>query len=66
RGLHEIVGGLMYAENFYIALYDPDADTLRFIYFVDSVETALPPVEALPLSRFERGLTWYTIHDGKP
>ncbi|MEO6364747.1 MAG: EAL domain-containing protein, partial [Luteimonas sp.] len=66
RGVHAIVGGLMYAENFYIALHDPDADTLCFIYFVDSVETSLPPVEALPMSRFERGLTWYTIRDGKP
>ncbi|MDQ3228741.1 MAG: GAF domain-containing protein, partial [Pseudomonadota bacterium] len=66
RGLHQIVGGLMYAENFYIALHDADADTLRFIYFVDSVETEMPPDEAVPMSQFERGLTWYTIHDGKP
>ncbi len=66
RGVHQIVGGLMYAENFYIALHDADADTLCFIYFVDSVETQMPPDEALPMSRFERGLTWYTIRDGKP
>ncbi|MDQ3057738.1 MAG: diguanylate cyclase, partial [Pseudomonadota bacterium] len=52
--------------NFYIALHDADADTLRFIYFVDSVETEMPPDEAVPMSQFERGLTWYTIHDGKP
>jgi hypothetical protein len=31
HGLHEIVGRLMYAENFYIVRYSPDADTMRFI-----------------------------------
>ena len=28
----------MYAENFYIALYDRERDTLRFLYFVDMVD----------------------------
>src|SRR2546430_16167717 len=33
--IHEIVGGLMPAKNFYIALYDPVAELLSFPYFVD-------------------------------
>lgn len=66
RALHRIVSELMYAENFYIALYNNDNDTLRFIYFVDTEETEPPPDEELPMSRFERGLTWYVIHDRKP
>ncbi len=65
RGLHRIVADLMYAENFYIALYNNDNDTLRFIYFVDTDETEPPPDDELPMSRFDRGLTWYVIHDGK-
>ena len=67
RGLHEIVGKLMYAENIYIALYDSERDSLRFLYFVDSVEPNKPiPDQDMRLSDLERGLTWYLIHDGKP
>ena len=39
RGIHEIVGWLMYAENFFIALYEPERDSLRFLYFVDTVDS---------------------------
>ncbi|MEO5625996.1 MAG: GAF domain-containing protein [Dokdonella sp.] len=64
RGLHEIVSSLMYAENFYIALHDPVADTIRFIYFADVADADKPaPDESFPMARFERGLTWYIIRD---
>jgi diguanylate cyclase (GGDEF)-like protein len=66
RGLHRIVSELMYAENFFIALYNEAHDTLRFIYFVDTEETEPPPDAELPMSSFERVLTWYVIHDHKP
>ncbi len=39
--LHQIISELMYAENFYIFLYDADQDTVRFHYFAD-VATAPP------------------------
>ena len=64
RSLHEIVAGLMYAENLYIALHDPVADTIRFIYFADVADTDKPPLEEVfPMARFERGLTWYLVRD---
>ena len=67
RGLHRIVSGLMYAENFYIALYDEAGDSLRFAYFADTVDQAGPqPDEVVPLSRIERGLTWYLVKDARP
>jgi diguanylate cyclase (GGDEF)-like protein len=67
RGLHRIVSDLMYAENFYIALYDPVRDSLRFPYFVDTVDTLGPALaDEIPLSQLERGLTWYLVRDGKP
>jgi diguanylate cyclase (GGDEF)-like protein len=66
RGVHRIVSELMYAENFYIALHNRERDTLRFIYFVDTEETEPPPADELPMSRFERGLTWYVINDARP
>src|SRR5690349_23927502 len=33
--LHRIVADLMYAENFFIVLYDSQRDTIRFAYFAD-------------------------------
>ncbi|MFZ5658149.1 MAG: bifunctional diguanylate cyclase/phosphodiesterase [Pseudomonadota bacterium] len=67
RELHAIVGRFMYAENFYIALYDEAVDAIRFIYMVDSEETLTRDPDAfLPMSELERGLTWYVIRDRKP
>ena len=40
--IHEIVGGLMYAENFYIALYDDRRALINYPYFIDSVDDDIP------------------------
>ncbi len=67
RGIHAIIGTLMYAENMFIVLHDPEADTLRFLYFVD-VEDPDPPSDdrELPMNSMARSLTWYLLRDGKP
>ncbi|GAB3383197.1 bifunctional diguanylate cyclase/phosphodiesterase [Lysobacter fragariae] len=36
RRVHATVASLMYAENFYIVLYDDVRDAVRFLYFADS------------------------------
>jgi len=67
RGLHEIVGRLMYAENFYIARYSPESDSMRFIYFADSVDPVCPdPNEDIPSSEMGNSLTLALIRHGKP
>ena len=67
EGLHEIVGRLMYAENFYIVRYSPENDTLRFIYFADSQDPVMPdPNEELPASEMGNSLTLALIRHGKP
>ena len=67
RELHRIVSGLMYAENFYIALHDPVRDTLRFLYYVDSVDTGPPATDRdFAMREFEHRLTWYLIRDARP
>ena len=67
RGLHGIISGLMYAENFYIALHDEATDTLRFAYFADTMDKDGPPAgEVVPMSRIERGITWYLVKDARP
>ena len=63
RGIHGIVGKLMYAENFFIALRDPALDTLRFVYFVDVEDP--PPFDEVPVDDILHSATWYVLRDGK-
>ena len=58
--IHAIVGQLMNARNFYIALLDFDLQQLNFPYFVDEEDPA-PPAK-----RTGRGLTEYVIRTGEP
>jgi diguanylate cyclase (GGDEF)-like protein/PAS domain S-box-containing protein len=58
--VHEIVGGLMNAKNFYIAEYQPETDSLVFPYFVDERD---PKTEGMNPGR---GLTAYVLRTGKP
>ena len=67
RGIHAIVGTLMYAENFFIVLHDAERDTLRFLYYADVEDPQAPGDHGyLPTSALERSLTWYLLRDGKP
>jgi diguanylate cyclase (GGDEF)-like protein len=66
RSLHAIVGSLMYAENFYIVLYDRHRDSIRFAYYADTADTDAPdPEQALPLDEIRGTLTWYLIRGGR-
>ena len=58
--LHRIVGKLMYAKNFYIALADEAAGVIRFPYFVDEHD---PPPAPLKLGT---GLTGTVLRTGEP
>lgn len=66
RGLHEIVGRLMYAENFYIVRFSPETETMRFIYFADSMDPVCPdPLEEIPASTMTNSLTLALIRQGR-
>lgn len=58
--IHNIVGQLMYARNFYIALYDSQSQLLSFPYFMDEVDET-PASKSLG-----RGLTEYVLRTGEP
>jgi len=60
KRIHSIVGGLMEAANFYIALHGPFRDVLSFPYFVDEADEPFPPK---PLGK---GLTEYVLRTGRP
>src|ERR1700681_3342426 len=57
--IHNIVGQLMNARNFYIALYDPQSQLLSFPYFVDEED---PTPSPKPLGY---GLTEYVLRSGE-
>ena len=60
KRLHEIIGELLLANNFYVALFDEETELLSFPYFVDEVD---PPPAARNLGR---GLTGMVVRTGKP
>lgn len=58
--IHSILGGLLPAENFFIALIDPVSEILQFPYFVDQYDPPPSP------RKMGRGLTEYLIRAGTP
>lgn len=58
--VHGIVDELMYAKNFYIALYDPATELLTFPYFVDEQDSPPPPRKMGP------HLTEFLLRTGEP
>jgi PAS domain S-box-containing protein len=60
RQIHEIVKGLMAAENFYIALLDDTGRTMDFPYFVDERDPRPAPM------KLSQGLTGFVLRTGKP
>jgi len=58
--IHRIVGELMPAKNFYIALYDAANDDLTFPYHVDEYDTDFPSKKP------GKGLTEYVLRTGQP
>lgn len=57
--VHTIVGGLVYARNFFVARYDPIADTVSYPYYVDEFSAAPGPA---PL---KRGLIEQVLRSGE-
>ena len=58
--IHKIVGELMYARNFYLALYDAQSHLINFPYFVDEEDSRPDPRPP------GKGLTEYILKTGKP
>jgi GAF domain-containing protein/CheY-like chemotaxis protein len=66
--IQEIVGSLMYADNFYIALYDEERRAINFPFFVDEVDPDIPdPNVWSPFGIGDaRGSTAYLLRKGEP
>ena len=65
--MHAIVGELMNAENFYIALYDEERQLLNYPYYVDSLDPEPPdPTTWEPIGTGNAaGITAYTLRRGR-
>jgi PAS domain S-box-containing protein len=66
--IHRIVGGLMYARNFYIALYDEERQAINFPFFVDEVDKDIPDPDAWEEfgTGQARGTTAYVLRTREP
>jgi PAS domain S-box-containing protein len=60
QSVHRTIGELMYAGNFFIALYDASTQMVSFPYFVDDVDETPPP------RRLKNGMTEYVLRTGNP
>ncbi len=64
REIHETLGGLLPAKNFYVALVSPDGRELSFPYFVD--ERLQRPGTTPPARQRGLGFTEYILDLGRP
>ncbi|RZA13937.1 MAG: diguanylate cyclase, partial [Lysobacteraceae bacterium] len=58
--IHKVVGGLLFARNFYIAMLSDDSSMLEFPHSVDERDTDRRP------RKVANGLTEYVLRTGKP
>lgn len=67
RMVHHVIGGLMYAANFYIVLYDAGREALRFLYFADERDDwVADPGEEILASDMPNSLTLALLRHGEP
>jgi PAS domain S-box-containing protein len=68
RAIHGVVAELMYASNFYLALYDEERRLISWPYYVDEVDTDLPDPNRWDQfgSGDARGVTAYVLRTGEP
>src|SRR5688500_17188322 len=67
EGVHDILRGLLYAENMYVALYDEERQLISFPYYVDLVDQDVPdPRQWDALGTGEAsGVTGYILRHGR-
>jgi signal transduction histidine kinase len=63
---HAAVSRIMYALNFFVALYDANDSTIRFVYFVDEVDAEEDSDVRYPLHDPDESPTAWVILKGEP
>jgi signal transduction histidine kinase/DNA-binding response OmpR family regulator len=64
--LHKIISQLIYAKNFFIALYDDKQEKLEFVYFVDTQDDFnQDSLKNFPTSKLKNTFTGHVLRTGK-
>ncbi len=58
--IHRAIARVIYAENFFVVLYQPNSGLFEEIYSVDQYDPPAPP------SNLEKSITSYIFHSGEP
>ena len=67
RAIHEVVGELMPAKNFFIALYDEQRQLINWPYWADEVDDDWPDAnEWVEFGSGQAGVTGYALRTGEP
>lgn len=66
HAIHLALSKIMYAKNFYIALYNPDDESIQFAYFLDEVDPPPDPGKRFKLEAPGSALTKWVIVNQKP
>ncbi|EPN47068.1 hypothetical protein A244_21566, partial [Pseudomonas syringae pv. actinidiae ICMP 18807] len=67
RGIHEQLGTLIDAENFYVALYDQQSGKITYPYYIDRFDDEAMAHEAFEFINTDRiSLTGYVLSSGQP
>ena len=68
REVHAIVGELMYADNFFISLYDEERQLINFPYYIDEIDDDIPDPNVWDAfgEGNARGFNAYVLRTGKP
>ena len=64
--VHRALGRIMYADNFYVALAEREDNTVRFVYFVDTVDDAPDPEERVTLASPDESPTAWVMLNKRP
>jgi diguanylate cyclase (GGDEF)-like protein len=66
RSVHGVIGELMYAENLFIVLAEPERNAVRFLYFADTEDADPPdPDTLIPISAIPNSLTLAMLRSGQ-
>ena len=65
HAIHLALSKIMYAKNFYIALYNPDDESIQFAYFLDEVDPPPDPGKRFKLEAPGSALTKWVIVQSK-
>ncbi len=66
RSVHQTIGRIMYAANFYVALFDQSHNSIRFVYQVDELDGPKDPTIDFKLASPEESPTAWVILNCQP